>query len=114
MIEIQKKKKENTVIKIKNVLNVFDGHICGVYLAEERIFDLKDKSKEFSKTERQGGQRLKKQKRIYEDWNNYKCNMRSMETPEREEREKGTEIFETKLTENFCKLMSEARTQGEY
>ena len=96
-------------------MNVFDGHICGVYLAEERIFDLEDKSKEFSKTERQGGQRLKKQKRIYEDWNNYKCcNMRSMETPEREEREKGTEIFEIKLTENFCKLMSEARKQGEY
>ena len=74
-------------------MNVFDGHICEVYLAEERIFDLEDKSKEFSKTERQGGQRLKKQKRIYEDWNNYKCNMRSVETPEREQTEKGTEIF---------------------
>ena len=58
IIEIKKKKKrkENTVTEIKNVLNVFDGHMCGVYMAEERIVDLEDKSKEFSKTEKQGDQ----------------------------------------------------------
>ena len=97
MIEIKKKKKkkrkENTVTEIKNVLNVFDGHMCGVYMAEERIVDLEDKSKEFSKTEKQGEQRLKKQKRIHEDWNNSKCcNMHSRGTPEREERERNRNI----------------------
>lgn len=93
MIEIKKKRKENTVTEIKNVLNVFEGHMCGVYMADERIFDLEDKSKEFSKTEKQGEQGLRKQKRACEDWNNYKCcNMHSMGTPERRKRERNRNI----------------------
>lgn len=34
--------------------------MCGVYMADERIFDLEDKSKEFSKTEKQGEQKRTK------------------------------------------------------
>ena len=93
MIEIKKKRKENTVTEIKNVLNVFEGHMCGVYMADERIFDLEDKSKEFSKTEKQGEQGLRKQKRTCEDWNNYRCcNMHSTGTPERRKRERNRNI----------------------
>ena len=33
---------------------------------------------------------------------------------QREEREKGTEIFETIMTGNFCKLMSDTRKHKEY
>lgn len=68
--------------------------MCGVYMADERIFDLEDKSKEFSKTEKQGEQGLRKQKRTCEVWNNYKCcNMHSTGTPERRKRERNRNIW---------------------
>jgi len=34
-----------------------------------------------------------------------------MEIPERKERQKGTKIFETIMTENFSKLMSKTKSQ---
>ena len=53
----KKRKKENSVMKLKNV---FDGLISRLDMDEETISELEDTSAEFWKTEKQGEQRLKK------------------------------------------------------
>lgn len=55
----------------------FDGFISRLQIAEERIPELQDISKETSKTEKQRRKRLqKKEQNIQEPWQSYKrCNM---------------------------------------
>lgn len=94
--------------------NAFDGLSSRLDTAEDRISELENISVEISKSAKQKEQRLKKKKQTTEYPRTVgqlqKCYIHLLGMPEGEEREKGTEkIFETTITENFLKLISDTK-----
>ena len=113
------RKNQKEMLEIKSIVpqmkNAFDGLISRLDTAVERISYLEDISIETSKTEKQREQGLekKKQNRISKDCGTTTKGVTClMGTLEGDEREKGTkEIYETIMTENFPKLMSDTNHQ---
>ena len=82
--------------------------------AEERISDLEDRMVEFTVVEQTKEKRMKRNEDSLRDlWDNIKCNnIRIIEVPEGEEREKGPEkIFEEIIVKNFPNMGKEIATQ---
>ena len=101
------KKMQGIENMIKEMKNAFDELTSTPDTAEERISEFEDVSVEASKMEKQIEKRLEKvtEPNIQELWDYYKrCNIHIMGIPEREEREKGKEIFETMVTDNFLQI----------
>ena len=96
--ELKNKQTEmnNTITEMKNILEGINSRITE---AEERISDLEDRMVEFTAVEQNKGKRMKRNEDSLRDlWDNIKCNnIRIIEVPEGEQREKGPEKYLKRL-----------------
>ena len=94
--------------------NTLEGINSRITEAEERISDLEDRMVEFTAVEQNKEKRMKRNEDNLRDlWENIKHNnIRIIEVPEGEEREKGPEkIFEEIIVEKFPNMGKEIATQ---
>lgn len=97
---------KNTIVELENASDTTRKHTGRLDTAEERVSELENTSVETSKDENQREQRLKKtEQTIQELGTTAKAVTCVMGIPEG--RKEG--IFETAMTENFPKLMSDPR-----
>ena len=111
--ELKNKQTEmnNIITEMKNTLEGINSRISE---AEEWISDLEDRMVEFTAAEQNKEKRMKRNEdRLRDLWDNIKCtNIRIIEIPEGEEREKGPEkILEEIIVENFPNVGKEIATQ---
>ena len=103
--------RNNTINEIKNFLEGINSRITE---AEEQISDLEDKRVEITTAETNKEKRMKRIKDSLRDlWDNIKCtNIRIIQVPEEEKKEKGTEkLFEEIIVENFPNMGKEIVNQ---
>ena len=96
---------------MKNTLERINSRITE---AEEWINDLEDRMVESTATEQNKEKRMKRNEDSLRDlWDNIKCtNIRIIQVPEGEEREKGPKkIFQEVINENFPNMANEIATQ---
>ena len=101
----------NTITEMKNTL---EGNNSRKTAAEERINDLESRMVEFTAVEQNKEKKNEKNEDGLRDlWDNIKCNnIRIIQVPEGEEREKGPKkILEEIIVENFPNMGKEIATQ---
>ena len=101
----------NTITEMKTTLEGINSRITE---AEERISDLEDRMVEFTAVEQNKEKWMKRNENSLRDlWDNIKCNnIRIIEVPEGEEREKGPEkIFEEIIVKNFPNMGKKIATE---
>ena len=110
--EIQNVRKYQTEV-INEVKNTLEGFSSRLDEIEEQISELEDKAKELIQTEQQNEERILKSGDTLRDfWENIKWNNICITgVSEGEEREKGPEIFEEIMDENFPNLRKETDIQ---
>ena len=93
--------------------NILEGINSRITEAEEWIKDLEDRMVEITATEENREKRMKRNEDNLRDlWDNIKCtNIHIIGVPEGEERQKGPEKIEKRITENFPNIVKETVNQ---
>ena len=113
-LEELKNKQTEMNNKITEMKTTLEGIKSRITEAEERISNLEDRMVEFTAVEQNKEKRMKRNEDSLRDlWDNIKSNnIRVIEVPEGEEREKGVEnVFDAIMAENFPNLKKETDIQ---